>query len=147
MGFFGNLFNGGTYTQPAPIASPEQFFLGIPESVLDDLARQCYRGTGAEVQGDKLIYHYTSTSGKTRESGQIWVGDDCTLTCWPYRSYPGQTFPREYDLMVAIYRYLGVALIHHNGPFGPIPTDDRLPRNYDQADIQNKICERLQNPV
>jgi len=143
MGFFKNLFNnGGTYNQPMPMAQPEPSFLSIPESVLDDMARQCYRGTGAKVHGKTLVYYYTSNSGKTREEGQIWVGENHMLTCYAPH-YHGQTFPREYDLIVAIYRYMGVALIHHAGPFGPIPMDDRLPRNYDPVDIQNKILERL----
>ena len=63
----------------------------VPLSELSKLAQTTYRGRYVKVdQYGFLVFHYTSNSGKTKQSIQCELSEDGLLRAMPHGYYPGQ---------------------------------------------------------
>lgn len=113
MGLFSDLFGNKTKTrvrveQQNTIRrtqrkfSPEEFVIyeqensgeewhGVPLSELSKTAQKTYRGKYVKVdERGFLVFHYTSRSGKTRQSIQCKIDENGLLKAMPHGYYPGQ---------------------------------------------------------
>lgn len=52
---------------------PEKIFAGIPQSKIDELVNNTFRGIKATIDGNTLTYIYESASGKTKNSAEIII--------------------------------------------------------------------------
>lgn len=68
----------------------EECFGGIPVSELDRMARESFRGDGAEIEDGALIFKSHSRSGKTRGRMHFYLDDEGKLERPTFTYYPGQ---------------------------------------------------------
>ena len=51
----------------------EGSFAGVPQSTIDEIVKNTYRGLKAVINGDNLEYWYKSSSGKTKNMARLIV--------------------------------------------------------------------------